>query len=57
MVPPYHYSPINSLRVPSNQPSLAMSSQNLEQMDLTNYDEVKDADYAPGDSIDAEYDW
>ena len=34
-----------------------MSSQNLEQMDLTNYDEVKDVDYAPGDSIDAEYDW
>jgi len=33
-----------------------MSSSKFEQMDLTSYDEVKDADYIPGDDIDIAYD-
>ena len=33
-----------------------MSSQKFESMDLNSYDEVKDADYIPGDSIDTGYD-
>ena len=36
--------------------SSAMSSQKFESMDLTSYDEVKDADYIPGDIIDTGYD-
>ena len=33
-----------------------MSFSKFEQMDLTSYDEVKDADYIPGDVIDTAYD-
>ena len=33
-----------------------MSSLKFEAMDLTSYDEVKDADYIPGDNIDTGYD-
>ena len=33
-----------------------MSSLKFSQMDLTSYDEVKDADYIPGDVIDTGYD-